>query len=552
MRQLRNRSVAPNLNPAQRRGPRAAPLAPEAVFEDAMQSLDWQFCDVCHTRSLEFKPKESCAVHGKRCEKFSDRNKMDPGPRPPELEGLTFLEQQLIARVHPVVCVYKIRGHQYGYSGNVISFPQDVQEVASALPHRVQDLDSIIVVRKHDSAGHVDFRVRSGRVRAALVWLRDHNHYYEGIQINEDNLAELPEDGNVFDAVPGYMDAEEEVRDSGCGSSDEEDDPGDQHEEHEAPAPRPGNDQDVSAWEPPENIEQDAEAPDPQDEEHADGEAAPGIVFSGVPLLQPPDQEEQVNAALNWPTIGRHPIREFEYPGYISMAFPALFPTGDADYNQPRNDPLTARDYFRHLLYYRDGRFANDPRFRFFAFNTVMRWQAMRSGSMFVRRNKELEGKTVAELRQMVAARGGLAREIMFYGNKLRGTRQYWGARRSELLDLIDQVGLPTFFMTLSAADLHWPDLFRLLLTQHDFERDPDEDPRAFRGRIQEAIEALTEEDRRNMTAEEPFVPSMFFCRRVEFFLDKILMRIFNVKQRWWRYEWQFRGKATISWCRYI
>lgn len=59
---------------------------------------------------------------------------MDPGEIPDALNGLTFVEQQLIARVHPVVCVYKIRGHQMGYSGNVISFPQNVNEIARSLP----------------------------------------------------------------------------------------------------------------------------------------------------------------------------------------------------------------------------------------------------------------------------------------------------------------------------------------------------------------------------------------------------------------------------------
>lgn len=46
----------------------------------------------------------------------------------------------------------------------------------------------------------------------------------------------------------------------------------------------------------------------------------------------------------------------------------------------------------------------------------------------------------------------------------IAGTRQYWRSRLSELLDMELQLGLPTLFLTLSAADLHWPDLLELMV----------------------------------------------------------------------------------------
>lgn len=47
------------------------------------------------------------------------------------------------------------------------------------------------------------------------------------------------------------------------------------------------------------------------------------------------------------------------------------------------------------------------------------------------------------------------------------GTRPYWRYRLSELLDMESQLGLPTLFVTLSAADLHWPDLIKLMVCHH-------------------------------------------------------------------------------------
>lgn len=69
---------------------------------------------------------------------------MDPGMCPEELKNLSFVEEQVIARNYPIIVVFKIKGHQYGYRGNVISFAQDVQELATQLPHKIKDLDSIV------------------------------------------------------------------------------------------------------------------------------------------------------------------------------------------------------------------------------------------------------------------------------------------------------------------------------------------------------------------------------------------------------------------------
>jgi hypothetical protein len=46
------------------------------------------------------------------------------------------------------------------------------------------------------------------------------------------------------------------------------------------------------------------------------------------------------------------------------------------------------------------------------------------------------------------------------YGANLRGTRAYW-LTRHELMEMIRKKGSPHVFLTLSPADLQWPDLHR-------------------------------------------------------------------------------------------
>lgn len=50
-----------------------------------------------------------------------------------------------------------------------------------------------------------------------------------------------------------------------------------------------------------------------------------------------------------------------------------------------------------------------------------MRWNALRSGNLYVKRHQELQGKTVKELQEMLRVEPSLVRQIMFYGIKLRG-----------------------------------------------------------------------------------------------------------------------------------
>lgn len=87
----------------------------------------------------------------------------------------------------------------------------------------------------------------------------------------------------------------------------------------------------------------------------------------------------QLSQAIPWPGTGG-PISEFTTEGYMSCAFPTLFPTGSTDFLAPRVHKITVGHYFKHLVMYDNGRFAIHPRFRFFALNTEMCWRALQAG----------------------------------------------------------------------------------------------------------------------------------------------------------------------------
>ena len=57
---------------------------------------------------------------------------------------------------------------------------------------------------------------------------------------------------------------------------------------------------------------------------------------------------------MNWPPVSSSPINEYNAEGLFDMAFPTLFPRGEADWLQPRMRNVHLHEYAKHLLRYHD------------------------------------------------------------------------------------------------------------------------------------------------------------------------------------------------------
>ncbi|KAK3916579.1 Cysteine--tRNA ligase [Frankliniella fusca] len=284
------------------------------------KSLIWQECKTCHKRVI--LPCYQQMKCGRYCHYlFTKDNNMDPGIVPNELTGLTYIEKQLICRVHPVFSVYKVNRVQYKYKGQVINFPQNVQTVADKLPHLVADLNNLVVVKLTSDVELKDFYVRKDKVLNALCWLKANNPLYNDVVIDYCRIAALPDEGNVFNDLSNLV-------------------------------------------------------TDPSQSQCEDSAEYDGDIFksSGVPEIRDPSLNNTLNNCLLWPQIGNFPINEFGNPGYLTLAFPHLFPYSDADYSMPRKHKIPLPLYVQHLMQYKYGRFANDERFRYFMMNTEMSW----------------------------------------------------------------------------------------------------------------------------------------------------------------------------------
>ena len=239
------------------------------------------------------------------------------------------------------------------------------------------------------------------------------------------------------------------------------------------------------------------------------------------------------------------PLNEYRDEGFIAKAFPFLFPYGNGrsiwvpllfvchleivdwligDYLQLRNHQPRLSDYIKFLLQYHDRRFIRDRRFLFYAMNLAQRHHALSAASAFMRLSSLHTRATAADVINRLRNEPTFSKKIMVYANRLRSTRAYWFQRRGELLDMAQQLahdgtGLPAVFFTLSAADYHWPDLFRLLAPGRN---------------VSEAEH------------DNPDVVAYFFKRRCEVFINTVLKPIFGVVDHWLRFEWQWHGSPHL------
>ena len=356
--------------------------------------------------------------------KFSKENSVIPSKVLSELQGLSQVEEMLIARALPIMRVYIKPGGQRGYSGHCINLPQNVNELAHSLPRYPKDLSVIIVKVKGRNDTFKDVNVRR-QVFDALIWLKQNNFLYKDITINEEALNSLPENDIPSDLLT--VESEEDLLSGETFTSDlgpPSDDPTDD---------RVYNDSNDKS--------------------------------SFLPVGQQQEQEldavkNQLNGEepMNWPSVDNQPLNEFEIPYLASMSFPTLFPDGKGDpTNQAlaRDVPLSER--IKHLIKLGEKvngswvyRFANHPRFAYWAFNMIQRKRTLEQTGIFLEQNPGEAHLTIDELREMAATNNSaiLLSKVSRYVANIPGTNAYWNRVREDLKAIVTNVGTPTFYFS--------------------------------------------------------------------------------------------------------
>ncbi|XP_052680033.1 uncharacterized protein LOC128160727 [Crassostrea angulata] len=381
-------------------------------------------------------------------------NNMDLSTVRAELSELNKLERHLVSPVIPFMKIVNLPKHtQKGIHGPVISVRSDITKVTTTLPRNISDESFIKVKLKRKlcfKGHHLYQEVRPNKIFKALDFLKKTNPHFEDIEIKD----EIFKSGEYLDDSENYS-----AVDSSGADKERESEPG-------------NNDHNES------NINAECDDPDTEEEESTEEshDFAPPLDTS----LQPSDltqyyADQNPNSIFCIaPAEGNTPTKVIHSEG---QAFPIHFPNGKKTYTDKRNTKISMKRYFNSRLFSSDHRFASDPEYIFFAQYTAELEEIFSSVSIAMRKSVDLSHLTSSTFLDSSKMKKMLKKDECYrFLQAVRGSPAYWEKTMRDLFAMLKQLGIPTFFITFSAAERRWTEIMEAICLQQGIEvpKDPD------------------------------------------------------------------------------
>lgn len=287
--------------------------------------------------------------------------------------------------------------------------------------------------------------------------------------------------------------------------------------------------------------------------------------ISNMPNIEPP--------TVNYPTITPTIVNDYNTSGLLSMAFPTLFPYGVGDVtNRDRHFPITecqaAKHYINYCVNLKTAHesvgvpyspqptassadqdwyypFASHDRFIHFIQNMNERHMAQGQRSYYLSSNPKFSELTEEDLERIIDENGqelsDLIGSMQSFNANINGSPQYLFKKRLLLEAMIDQLGMPTMWFTLSMADNHWHDLHKVL---HRNEKGAEIPFPNFNSHEEEASW------KRKVVRENLHIVDEYFMQRVRSLFDCFFkLHGLELEWHWLRVEYQGRGAPHIHGC---
>ena len=230
------------------------------------------------------------------------------------------------------------------------------------------------------------------------------------------------------------------------------------------------------------------------------------------------------------------------------MAFPQKYPYGKGGFSAERCENLTMRRYFNQRLLDVDGRFSGDVEYLLAAQYAAEYQQINSLTSVVMRqvRGRMYRGErvTAGDLKDPARLSELIQRDKAYKLLKqVCGTPAYWQKVHYDVLAMIRQLGIPTWFLTLSAAEMKWPEVIQIIARQY--------------GEIlsDEAVSNMTWEEKTTWLKRNPVTAARHFQYRLDQFWKTFITSkakpIGEVNDYMIRIEFQARGSPhahTILW----
>uniref|UniRef100_A0A1X7VHQ4 Helitron helicase-like domain-containing protein n=1 Tax=Amphimedon queenslandica TaxID=400682 RepID=A0A1X7VHQ4_AMPQE len=152
------------------------------------------------------------------------------------------------------------------------------------------------------------------------------------------------------------------------------------------------------------------------------------------------------------------------------MSNPDKFPLGSGGFNTESITSLTYRKYLNQRLLNIDGRFSSDLDYLFCAQYIVESKQILDDANNYIWRRRPYDsGITAAQARDPRCLKEYIHKDKAYrFMKNDHGSPPYYQRTFCDLLAMVRQLGTPTWFFTVSAADLRWPDLIQVIARQYE------------------------------------------------------------------------------------
>ena len=432
---------------------------------------------------------------------FASVNNMRVPPVPSQLSCLNSMERRLISLIQPFMKLIVLPYGQRALQGQTVNFPVNTSEVCSSLPRTLDNAGIVLIAPPRTGSSDSTetpvpqsyFSVRRPYVIRALQWLRQHNSLYRDIEI-------------------------EEVSDDALSSQS------------------PVNEVELDAEGESSVIRRDLQLPNVE---------VSNLINSNAPV----HQLQRVQGA---------PISIYTCTNAEQMAFPWLYPDGTNGYKTSRDPPITTLDYFQSRHLSSDARWASHIPYLFWSVNVLeqrrlnenisvaIRMRSCsgntRTSSRSVRRqssddaSREEQQLTAGDLRDM-SNNPELSDSCYGFMHNMRGTIAYWQRAKMDLLAMFRTLGPPTFFITLTADDMNWPDLLYVLAK------------RAGMDISMEDVDSMSSVQKRELLCSDPVTTARHFSQRFQkfiAFMKSSSKPIGEIVDYFWRVEFQLRGSPHV------
>ena len=206
------------------------------------------------------------------------------------------------------------------------------------------------------------------------------------------------------------------------------------------------------------------------------------------------------------------------------MCFPTLFPTGKFGEHHPHSVKLSHSEHIKSRLLNKDSMFRKEPQYVFY-----LLWQKemreLSAGIHNLLKCTRSQPMTVSTLlNQVKTSDDALEANLCTMLQSVRGTKQYWFIRQSELRCMIREWGSPTFFLTFSCAEYEAQDITNYLRRVNNV-------PSSY--------------DIGRLCTEDPISVSRQFSLKFHAFFQKVLVKgevLGKVDHFYWKKEYQNRG----------